>query len=138
MANSIASTKNCTTIPDEAHKRAGRNAKGIITSKIEVPGLGDHMRNVDYKTGSIIYESETKTFDYDRGIKLFADMMGNEEAGVLSCFVTADSELQCTQMAPEADPLHLLRNCRARGRDRLQERPLGFPTRTERCRKGGF
>ena len=36
-----------------------------------------------YKTGSITYEFETKTFGYDRGIKLLADVMDGEEAGAL-------------------------------------------------------
>ena len=58
---------------------------------------------MDYKTGSITYEFETKTFNYDRGIRLLADVMDVEEAGVLDCFVTAGSKLQRTQVAPEAD-----------------------------------
>ena len=41
-----------------------------MVPKIEVTGLGDYTRNVGYKTGSITYEFETKTFNYDRGIKL--------------------------------------------------------------------
>lgn len=32
-------------------------------------------------TGSITYEFETKTFNYDRGIRLLADVVDNEEAG---------------------------------------------------------
>lgn len=118
MANSIAYTKNYTSILDEVYKRAacstclnsprrmaraGRNAKEIMIPKIEVSGLGDYTRNVGYKTGSITYEFETKTFNYDRGIKLLADVMDVEEAGVLDCFVAAGSELQRTQVAPEAD-----------------------------------
>jgi hypothetical protein len=71
--------------------------------KISVTGLGDYKRNEGYKTGSITYEYETKTFNYDRGIKLLADVMDVEEAGVLDCFVAAGSELQRTQVAPEAD-----------------------------------
>ena len=74
-----------------------------MVPKIEVSGLGDYTRNVGYKTGSITYEFETKTFNYDRGIKLLADAMDVEEAGVLDCFVAAGSELQGTQVAPEAD-----------------------------------
>lgn len=66
-------------------------------------GLGDYTRNMGYKTGSITYEFETKTFNYDRGIRLLADVMDVEEAGVLDCFVAAGSELQRTQVAPEAD-----------------------------------
>lgn len=111
MANSIASTKNYTAILDEVYKRAacstclnslrrmaraGRNAKEIMIPKIEVSGLGDYTRNVGYKTGSITYEFETKTFNYDRGIKLLADVMDVEEAGILDCFVAAGSELQRT------------------------------------------
>ena len=85
MANSIAYTKNYTAVLDEVYKRAacstclnsprrmaraGRNAKEIMVPKIEVTGLGDYTRNVGYKTGSITYEFETKTFNYDRGIRL--------------------------------------------------------------------
>ena len=47
---------------------AGCNAREIMVPKIEVTGLGDYICNVGYKTGSIIYEFETKTFNYDRGI----------------------------------------------------------------------
>lgn len=118
MANSIAAVKNYTTILDEVYQRAavsrclnsprrmvraGRNAKEIMIPKIEVSGLGNYTRNVGYKTGSITYEYETKTFNYDRGIRLLADVMDVEEAGVLDCFVEAGSELQRTQVAPEAD-----------------------------------
>ena len=64
--------------------RTGRNAKEIMVPKIAVTGLGDYTRNVGCKTGSITYEFETKTFNYDRGIKLPADVMDVEEAGVLA------------------------------------------------------
>ena len=57
--------------------------------KISVTGLGDYERNVGYKTGSITFDSETKSFNYDRGIKLLADVMDAEEAGILDCFVQA-------------------------------------------------
>ena len=118
MPNSIAYTRNYTNLLDEVYKRAavstclnsprrmaraGRNAKEIMIPKIDVSGLGDYTRNVGYKTGSITYEFETKTYNYDRGIKLLADVMDVEEAGVLDCFVAAGSELQRTQVAPEAD-----------------------------------
>lgn len=118
MANSIAYIKNYTTILDEVYRRAavstvlnsprrmqraGHNAKEIMIPKISVTGLGDYTRNQGYRTGSITYEYETKTFNYDRGIKLVADVMDVEESGVLDCFVEAGSELQRTQVAPEAD-----------------------------------
>jgi hypothetical protein len=89
MANSIASTKNYTAVIDEVYKRAsvstvlnsgrqmvraGRNAKEIMIPKISVSGLGNYTRNQGYKTGSITYQFETKTFNYDRGIRLMADV----------------------------------------------------------------
>ena len=118
MANSIAYVKSYTSVLDEVYRRAsvssclnsprrmaraGRNAKEIMVPKIEVSGLGDYTRNAGYKTGSITYGFETKAFNYDRGIRLLADVMDVEEAGVLDCFVSAGSELQRTQVAPEAD-----------------------------------
>lgn len=118
MANSIDFTKNYTGIIDEVYQRAGvsgvlnsgrrmvragHNAKEIMIPKISVTGLGDYTRNVGYKTGSITYEFETKTFNYDRGIRLFADVMDVEEAGVLDCFVEAGAELMRTQVSPESD-----------------------------------
>lgn len=118
MANNIAFAKNYTGIIDEVYQkaatstclnsgrrivRAGRNAKEIMIPKISVTGLGNYTRNVGYKTGAITYEYETKTFNYDRGIRLLADVMDVEEAGVRDCFVEAGSELQRTQVAPEAD-----------------------------------
>ena len=118
MPNSIAYVKNYTSILDRVYQlasvsgclasgrrmvQAGRNAKEIMIPKIQVTGLGDYTRNVGYKTGAITYEFETKTFNYDRGIKLLADVMDVEEAGVLYCFVEAGSELQRVQVAPEAD-----------------------------------
>ena len=118
MPNSIASAKNYTAILDEVYKRAsisnvltsgrrivraGRNAKEIMIPKISVTGLGNYDRNAGYKTGAITFEYETKTFNYDRGVKLVADVMDVEEAGVLDCFVAAGAELQRTQVAPEGD-----------------------------------
>ena len=118
MANQIAAIKNYTDVLDKVYQkasvsgclasggrmvRAGRNAKEIMIPKISVSGLGDYTRNVGYKTGSITFDYETKTFNYDRGIKLLADVMDVEEAGVLDCFVAAGSELMRTQVAPEAD-----------------------------------
>lgn len=118
MANSIAFAKNYVSVIDEVYQRAGvsgilnsgrrmvrarHNAKEILIPKISVTGLSDYTRNVGYKTGSITYEFETRTFDYDRGIRLFADVMDVEEAGVNDCFVEAGAELMRTQVAPEAD-----------------------------------
>ena len=118
MPNNIAFARNYTAVIDEVYQRAsvsgvlnsgrrmvraGHNAKETLIPKISVTGLGDYTRNVGYKTGAITYEFETKTFNYDRGIRLFADVMDVEEAGVNDCFVEAGAELQRTQVAPEAD-----------------------------------
>ena len=117
-SNSIAFAQNYTSVIDEVYQRAsvsgvlnsgrrmvraGHNAKEILIPKISVTGLGNYTRNVGYKTGAITYEFETKTFNYDRGIRLFADVMDVEEAGVNDRFVEAGTELQRTQVAPEAD-----------------------------------
>jgi hypothetical protein len=118
MANEITAIKNYTDILDRVYQkeatsscldsprgmvRQGRHAKEIMIPRISVTGLGDYTRNVGYQTGSIEFSYETKTFAYDRGIRLMADVMDVEEAGVLDCFVTAGVELQRTQVAPEAD-----------------------------------
>ena len=118
MPNNIAFARNYTAVIDEVYQRAsvsgvlnsgrrmvrvGHNAKEILIPKISVTGLGNYTRNVGYKTGAITYEFETKTFNYDRGIRLFADVMDVEEAGVNDCFVEAGAELMRTQVAPEAD-----------------------------------
>jgi len=73
---------------------AGRNAKEIMIFLISVTELGDYTLNVGYKTGSIDFSYETKTFAYDCGIKLLADVMDIEEAGVIGCFVQTDAGLQ--------------------------------------------
>lgn len=118
MPNSIAFARNYESVIDEVYQRAGvsgvlnsgrrmvragHNAKKIMIPKISVTGLGDYTRNVGYKTDSITYEFETKTFNYDRGIRLFADVMNIEKAGANDCFVEAGAELMRTQVAPEAD-----------------------------------
>ena len=117
-SNNIAFARNYTSVIDEVYQRAsvsgvlnsgrrmvraGHNAKEILIPKISVTGLGNYTRNVGYKTGAITYEFETKTFNYDRGIRLFADVMDVEEGGILDAFVQAGAELQRTQVAPEAD-----------------------------------
>ena len=83
--------------------------------KIEVTCLGDYTRNVGYKTGSITYEFETKTFNYDRGIKLLADVMDVEKTGGLNCFVNAGSKLQRTWFASEGDAFVFVKIARHRG-----------------------
>ena len=118
MANSIEYTKRYTSILDEVYQRAsvsgclssprrmireGRNVREILIPKIEVTGLGNYQRNVGYVTGAIEYSFESHSPDYDRGLKLVADVMDVEEAGALNCFVAAGAELQRTQVAPEAD-----------------------------------
>ena len=71
---------------------AGRDAKEIMIFLISVTELKNYTRNVGYKIGSIDFSYETKT--YDCGIKLLADVMDIEEAGVIGCFVQTDAGLQ--------------------------------------------
>lgn len=72
-------------LPGAHGTRAGRNAKEIMIPKISVTGLRDYTHNVGYKTGSIDFSYETKTFNYDRGIKFLADVMdvGGRRLGLL-------------------------------------------------------
>ena len=110
-SNNIAFARNYTSVIDEVYQRAsvsgvlnsgrrmvraGHNAKEILIPKISVTGLGNYTRNVGYKTGAITYEFETKTFNYDRGIRLLADVMDVEEAGVSDCF---ESESESTPIS---------------------------------------
>ncbi len=80
--------------------RAGRNVREIMIPKIEVSGLGDYVRNEGYKTDSINYVFETKTFNHDRGIRLMADVMDVEEAGVNDCFVEAGRSCSALRLRP--------------------------------------
>lgn len=52
--------------------------------EIEVTGPGDYTRGVRRITGSITYEFETKTFNYDRGIKLLAGVMSAMETATFA------------------------------------------------------
>ena len=96
MSNGIAFAQNYTSAIDKGYQRAsvsgvlnsrrrmvrdGHNAKEILIWKISVIRLGDYTRNDGYKTGAIIYEFETETFCYDRGIRLFVDDMDVKEGG---------------------------------------------------------
>jgi hypothetical protein len=147
MANEITAIKNYTDILDRVYQkeatsscldsprgmvRQGRHAKEIMIPRISVTGLGDYTRNVGYQTGSIEFSYETKTFAYDRGIRLMADVMDVEEAGVLDCFVTAGVELQRTQVAPEADAFTASPRSRATRASRSR-RPTSPPPRPPTC-----
>lgn len=118
MANNIEYRKAYTAILDEVYQRAsvsgcltsgnrmvrqGAHAKEIMIPRIEVSGLGDYVRNQGYAQGAIQFSYESHSPDYDRGLKLVADVMDVEEAGLIDCFVAAGSELQRTQVAPEGD-----------------------------------
>lgn len=133
MANSIAFTQNYTSIIDEVYQRAGvsnvlnsgrrmmragHNAKEIMIPKISVTGLGDYTRNAGYKTGSITYEFETKTFNYDRGIRLFADVMDVEEAGVFGLLRRGRRGASAHAGGTGGRRLHLRADCFAHGRRR--------------------
>ena len=97
MTNSIAFAQNYTGILDEIYQRsavstclnsrrglikASQNAREIKIPMISVTGLGNYTRNVGYKTGSISMTYETKSPNYDRGLRLMADVMDIEEGRI--------------------------------------------------------
>ncbi len=96
MANDIAFAENFTGILDAVYQRssvsrclnsgnrivqASRHAKEIKIPKVSVTGLGDYVRNQGYKTGAITMTYETRVPNYDRGIRLMANVMDIEEGG---------------------------------------------------------
>jgi len=118
MPNSIAFAKSFVPIIDEVYQNASvsrvltstgrivrstRNAREIMIPKISVSGLGDYTRDQGYKTGSINLEYQTRQMNYDRGVKITADVMDIAESGIEDCFFEAGAELQRTHVAPEAD-----------------------------------
>jgi len=118
MPNSIEFAKCYIPIIDEVYQNAsvsriltssGRivrsthNAREIMIPKISVSGLGDYTRDQGYKTGNINLEYQTRQMNYDRGIKITADVMDVAESGVEDCFFEAGAELQRCHVAPEAD-----------------------------------
>lgn len=78
-------------------------AKSVKIPKMEVTGLGDYTRNAGYKDGSITLDYETKTFNYDRGVRLLLDSMDVDEAALQGDFTKVGSELMRTQVIPEDD-----------------------------------
>ena len=109
MPNNIAFAQNYTGILDEVYQRAavanclrsssrmirtGRHAKEILIPKIDVTGLGNYVRNVGYTTGSIEFSYETHVPTYDRGVRLFADVMDVEEKCEASHFSSSTKPLR--------------------------------------------
>lgn len=118
MSNSIAFAKHYIPIIDKVYQqssvsrvltsggrmvRATHNAREIMIPKISVSGLGDYTRDQGYKTGSINLEYQTHQMNYDRGVKITADVMDVAESGIEDCFFEAGAELQRSHVAPEAD-----------------------------------
>lgn len=118
MANSIAYRTNFVDVIDEVYQREsvsrvllsprsaakmGSHAREIKIPKISTTGLGDYKRDVGYPQGSINYGFETREFNYERAVRLTADVMDVEESGVIDCFMAAAAELQRSHVAPEAD-----------------------------------
>lgn len=131
MPNQIAAIKNYTNILDTVYQkasvsgclasggrmvRAGKNAKEIMVPKITVSGLGDYTRNVGYKTGSISFDYETMTFNYDRGIKLLADVMDVEGGGRAGLLRGGGLRAHAHTGGAGGRRLHVRRDREARGR----------------------
>lgn len=117
MANNITLSKNYVALLDEVYKKAsltsvltsdsslirmGNNAKEIVIPKMDMDGLKNYTRNSGYTAGDVKLEWETRTFNYDRGIKFLVDKMDNEESIELA-FGRLGAQFQRTKVAPEAD-----------------------------------
>lgn len=117
MPNTIALSKNYTSLLDEVYRsasvtadltsdstmsRAGANANEIIYPQISVSGLGEYDRNSGYTTGAVDLKWKTAAFNYDRGTKISVDVMDNEESRNLA-FGMAGATLMRDKVAPEAD-----------------------------------
>lgn len=87
---------------DSSLIRMGNNAKEIVIPKMEMDGLKNYTRNSGYTAGDVKLEWETRTFNYDRGIKFLVDKMDNEESIELA-FGRLGAQFQRTKVAPEAD-----------------------------------
>ena len=130
MPNSIAYAQNYTNLLDEVYQRAsvsgrlasprhmvrqGAHAREIMIPKISVTGLGDYRRNVGYVTGSIEFSYESHQPTYDRGVRLYADVMDADNA-IVPHGVASDS----ARMAPDA-----------------RDDPVSAPARSPRSTCGG-
>lgn len=87
---------------DSSLIRMGNNAKEIVIPKMDMDGLKNYTRNSGYTAGDVKLEWETRTFNYDRGIKFLVDKMDNEESIELA-FGRLGAQFQRTKVAPEAD-----------------------------------
>lgn len=117
MPNTIALSKNYTSLLDEVYQRAsvtadltspptmsraGANANEIVYPQLTIGGLGDYDRNSGYTTSAVDFKWKTAAFNYDRGAKITVDVMDNEESRNLA-FGMAGAELMRTKAAPEGD-----------------------------------
>lgn len=117
MQNTIALSKNYTSLLDEVYQRAsvtadltspptmsraGANANEIVYPQLTIGGLGDYDRNSGYTTSAVDFKWKTAAFNYDRGAKITVDVMDNEESRNLA-FGMAGAELMRTKAAPEGD-----------------------------------
>lgn len=87
---------------DSSLIRMGNNAKEIVIPKMDMDGLKNYTRNSGYTAGDVKLEWQTRTFNYDRGIKFLVDKMDNEESIELA-FGRLGAQFQRTKVAPEAD-----------------------------------
>lgn len=82
--------------------KAGKGTNEIVVPVLDMDGLGDYSRNSGYVEGDIYLTKETKRMNYERGRKLMADEMDDEESqGVVLGNVSA--EFLRTKVIPEVD-----------------------------------
>lgn len=84
----------------------GANANELVIPKISMDGLADYSRNDGYVKGSVNFNFETVTCNFDRGRMFTVDVMDNiETMGMV--FGKLSSEFVRTKVIPELDAFRM-------------------------------
>lgn len=86
----------------------GVGAHEVRIPKIETSGLKDYDKVSGYPRGYFRTTYETKTFNYDRGLKFGIDAMDLEE-DIVNTFGAFNAEALRTRFIPELDAWHIAR-----------------------------
>lgn len=121
MANAIELFKRYIALLDEIYKleaktnvldganelvRQGANANELVIPKISMDGLADYSRSSGYVSGSVDFNFETVTCNFDRGRMFTVDVMDNiETMGMV--FGKLSSEFVRTKVIPELDAFRM-------------------------------
>lgn len=97
-----------TNVLDGANElvRQGANANELVIPKISMDGLADYSRSSGYVSGSVDFNFETVTCNFDRGRMFTVDVMDNiETMGMV--FGKLSSEFVRTKVIPELDAFRM-------------------------------